>query len=249
VRLRLLSDLHLEYDPWVPPAAEEQGIVVLAGDVHNGRQGIAWAARHFACPVVYVPGNHEYDLADMQVERATLRQADCPAHVHVLDNRSVVIEGVRFLGTTLWTDFALDGNADQAMFEAARCMTDYTRIRYGNRALTPHDTIALHHAARTWLERELAQPFDGATVVVSHHCPHATCVATKFRNSPANPGFASDLSELFSAYSIAAWCHGHTHCSLDHYVGETRIICNPRGYAQNGQPENERFDPALIVEI
>mgnify|MGYP001312392667 CR=1 FL=1 len=94
-----------------------------------------------------------------------------------------------------------------------------------------------------------SQPFDGATVVVSHHCPHATCVATKFRNSPANPGFASDLSELFSAYSIAAWCHGHTHCSLDHYVGETRIICNPRGYAQNGRPENERFDPALIVEI
>jgi hypothetical protein len=166
-----------------------------------------------------------------------------------LDNASRVVSGVRFIGTTLWTDFALDGDPEKAMLDAARCMTDYTRIRCGDSLLTPRDTLALHRAARAWLEAELAQPFAGKTVVVSHHCPHPSCVAPKFKDSPANPGFASDLSELFEKHQIAAWCHGHTHCSIDHYVGATRIVCNPRGYAQAGQPENEQFDPGLVIEL
>lgn len=248
MRLRLLSDLHLEFDPWVPPAAE-QDVVILAGDIHNGLRGIAWAASHFDCPVVYVPGNHEYDFADVQTLRERLRVNTWPPHIHVLDNAARVVEGVRFLGTTLWTDFALEGDADKAMSDAARCMTDYTRIRSRGALLTPRDTLTLHQAARTWLERELAQPFAGHTVVVSHHCPHPTCVAPKFKDSPANPGFASDLSAILANNRITAWCHGHTHCSLDHFVGATRIVCNPRGYAQNEEPENEQFDPNLVIEL
>lgn len=248
VRLRLLSDLHLEHDPWVPPEAE-QDLVVLAGDIHNGLLGVEWAGRHFACPVIYVPGNHEYDFLQFEAMRSVLEHAAKPDHVHVLDNKALVVNGVRFLRTTLWTDFALNSDVNKAVGDAARCMTDYVRIRMGDRPLLPQDTIALHHTARAWLEQALAQPFAGKTVVVSHHCPHPSCIAPKFKDSPANPGFVSDLTDILSSNEIAVWCHGHTHTSLNHYVGATRIMCNPRGYPEQGHSENLQFDPSLVIEI
>jgi Icc-related predicted phosphoesterase len=249
VRIRLLSDLHLEFEPWAAPIGAEQDLVVLAGDIHNGARGLEWAAAHFDCPVVYVPGNHEYDFADLPAMRSALAQARRPAHVHLLDNAAAVIGGVRFLGTTLWTDFALAGDAGKAMNDAARCMTDYVRIRHGAALLTPRDTLALHRRARAWLERALAEPFDGNTVVVSHHCPHRNSVSAKFKDSPANPAFASDLGELMRDHPIAAWLHGHTHCSLDYRAGATRVVCNPRGYAEYGRDENPQFDPQFIIEL
>jgi hypothetical protein len=251
VRVRLLSDLHLEHAAWVPSAAGQnaQDVVVLAGDIDNGLRGIEWAARAFDCPIVYVPGNHEYDFSDLQSARTAFARTDFPPQVHVLDNAVAFIKGVRFLGTTLWTDFALDGEVAKACEDAARCMSDYVRIQHDAQPLTPQHTMALHRSARAWLLQALAQPFDGKTVVVSHHCPHPSCVAPQFKHSPANPAFASDLSDLIHAHTIAAWFHGHTHCSIDHYVGATRILCNPRGYQEHGQGENSQFDPELVIEI
>lgn len=251
MRLRLLSDLHLECEPWAPCGVAPD-VVVLAGDIDNGIRGVDWAARHFDCPVVYVPGNHEYDFGDLLELRAQWPIDRWPPHVRVLDNRCAVIGGVRFLGTTLWTDFALDGDAERAMATAARCMTDYVRIRHAGTALTPQDTLALHRQARAWLEEALSEPFDGKTVVVSHHCPHPSCIAAKHQHSPANPGFVSDLSQLISSRDIALWCHGHTHSSLDFYAGATRIVCNPRGYPNFPLPggmENPDFNPEWLIDV
>jgi Icc-related predicted phosphoesterase len=96
-------------------------------------------------------------------------------------------------------------------------------------------TLELYRRAREWLAESLAQPFEGRTVVVSHHCPHPNSIAAKCVDSPANLAVASDLSALILGNPISLWCHGHTHCSLDHLVGGTRIVCNPRGYAHNGE--------------
>jgi predicted phosphodiesterase len=248
VRIRLLSDLHLEHAPWVPPEAE-QDVVVLAGDIHRGLAGIDWAARHFAGRIVYVPGNHEYDFGDLLALGEQFGARVLPGNVHVLDDAACVIDGVRFLGTTLWTDFALYGDASKGIDAAARCVTDFVRIRYAGALLSALHTLELHRRAREWLTETLAQPFEGKTVVVSHHCPHPNSIAPKFADSPGNPAVASDLSALILSNSISLWCHGHTHCSLDHFVGGTRIVCNPRGYAHNGAPENEAFNPALVLEV
>ena len=106
MRIRLLSDLHLEFCPWDPPRVAAD-VVVLAGDIHNGLAGIRWAAEQFSVPVIYVPGNHEYDGHDIIKLRERWRAPEWPDHVHVLDDRAVEIAGVRFVGSTLWTDFNL----------------------------------------------------------------------------------------------------------------------------------------------
>ena len=107
MRIRVLSDLHLEFMDWNPPKAGAD-VVVLAGDIHVGLKGIEWARRSFpSIPIVYVPGNHEFygeHIHDMTQE---LLMEGRRVGVDVLDGRSTVIGGVRFLGATLWTDFAL----------------------------------------------------------------------------------------------------------------------------------------------
>jgi predicted phosphodiesterase len=248
LRIRVLSDLHLEHAPWTPPPGE-QDVVVLAGDIHRGRAGIEWAARHFSVPVLYVPGNHEYDFQDLAVLSEKFASAALPANVHILDDAALVVEGVRFLGTTLWSDFELYGNRAQALDVAARCMSDYARIRYGGGPLSSLDTLQLHWNSREWLQEALAQPFTGQTVVISHHCPHPDSFAPELAGAPGNPSMASDLTELMLAHPIALWIHGHTHVNRDHAVGATRIVCNPRGYARAGVPENATFNECLSVEI
>lgn len=102
MRIHLLSDLHLEAFPWEPPDVDAD-VVVLAGDIHNGLAGLRWAGETFSKPVLYVPGNHEYDWHDLRKLRASFREKNWPDHVHLLDDRVITIDGVRFLGTTLYT--------------------------------------------------------------------------------------------------------------------------------------------------
>jgi hypothetical protein len=66
------------------------------------------------------------------------------------------------------------------------------------------------------------------------------------------PAFCSDLSELVEGSGAALWVHGHTHASCDYVAGQTRVVCNPKGYGPvktGGEYENPEFDAGLIVEI
>jgi predicted phosphodiesterase len=251
MRIRVLSDLHLEFQRWTPPPAPAD-VVVLAGDIHAGAEGIRWGRDHFPdTEIVYVPGNHEYYGAVMTEVQAQLRREARRFGVHLLDANAVEIAGVRFLGATLWTNFELDGRGDaeiaRAMALAQTAMSDYSVIRAKHGApISPDETCALHHLQVDWLAGALATPYAEPTVVVTHHLPHPDSIHAKYRGDPLNACFASDLSTLVRA-PVALWIHGHTHESMDYRVNGTRVVCNPRGYLPD-EP-NPGFKPAWVVEL
>jgi len=260
LRLHVLSDLHLEVAPFTPPVTAAD-VVVLAGDVHNGTEGLDWAERAFpGRRVVYVPGNHEYYDGELGTTARAVATRAAQLGITLLDNAAAVIDGVRFLGTTLWTDFCLDGaeRRDEVMALARPYIVDFRAIRHRDGPFTPAASLELHRAARAWLEARLAEPFDGETVVVTHHAPHPGSVHARFADHPANGGFVSNLAPLMGR--AAVWIHGHTHNSFDYRANGTRVVCNPRGYVlvkrgpDAAQPpfvkaENGEFDPALTLDV
>ncbi len=190
MRLLLLSDLHLEFQPFTPPAfapAEAPDVVVLAGDIANGVAGITWGRQAFpGAEVIYVPGNHEYYEGALDEIEAAMQAEGQRLGVHVLQDAAVTLCGVRFLGATLWTDFALWGEA-RAHLDRLRCervLMDYKLIgqagspyavpgtaaqlavdtpvgRFSGQAPTSPlrgaDTLALHQRSRLWLAQQLGE--------------------------------------------------------------------------------------------
>lgn len=268
MKIRVLSDLHLENDePELIPHAQAD-LIVLAGDIHNHAAGPRWAAQTFddTVPVIYVPGNHEYYDGEFGALDAALYDAAAQIdNVHVLNNATLVDpQGQwRVLGTTLWTDFALYGADPATLAEsidaAGRTMLDFHGpiqmnwphdMHDASRKFTPGDSLALHERARGWLESELAKPFDGKTIVVTHHAPHRQSLAERYAGDRVSAGFVSHLPELVRA-PVALWIHGHTHTPFDYTVNGTRVVCNPRGYLdrRSGQWENPAFRWDKVVEV
>ncbi|AOJ69061.1 MULTISPECIES: metallophosphoesterase [Burkholderia] len=312
MKIRVLSDLHLECnEPDAIPYARAD-LVVLAGDIHNHAEGLRWAAQTFDpdVPVVYVPGNHEYYDGEFGALEAAMRDAAATLdHVHYLNNAAYVDPAGRFrvLGTTLWTDFELFGGDEaalaQSIAECERVMLDFKGLiqvdwpgdagagageaadaaadgaadiadataQAGHAAASrapagpapdspaapsprdfaPRDALALHRTARAWLERELAKPWAGRTIVVTHHAPHRASLAARYADDLASAGFISDLSALVRP-PVSLWIHGHTHTSFDYTTAEgTRVVCNPHGYIRRrtGERENPSFEWGKIVTL
>jgi len=260
MRLHVLSDLHIEVTDFDPPATDAD-VVVLAGDIHNGTQGLDWAAAKFPRRrILYVPGNHEFYDGELCSVMRSLAARARELDIALLDNGATVIDGVRFLGATLWTDFCLDGAQRRAevMALSRPYIVDFRAIRNGDGLFTPEESVRLHETSRAWLDQQLAVRFSGPTVVITHHAPHPLSVHTRFASHPANGGFVSNLEDMMGA--AALWIHGHTHNSFDYSVKGTRVVCNPRGYvlvkkAPNSdavlavKSENGEFSPALIVTV
>jgi len=268
-RFLILSDLHLEFQPFeVPPV--EFDAVILAGDIHNpGSLAVSWAkqaAAFMGKPVFVVPGNHEFYGRDMKTELQLMHQACRNSNVKVLDGSLAILGTVRILGCTLWTDFELptwtsDGQRIGLrilMEDAWLGMADYTAIRnqdeFGRGMLTPSDTRQIHFEQRAWLQKQLAMPWPGQTVVVTHHGPAIQSVSEQYLNDTLSPAFVSELPPQFFK-GVDLWVHGHAHASFDYRVTEEidscRVVCNPRGYPSgfDRQPENEDFSPGLIIEV
>ncbi len=229
MRIRVLSDLHLEFAPFDPPAADAD-VVVLAGDIDNGATGMEWAKDTFAVPVLYLAGNHEYYGGEFGEVQGAMLDASRDSVVRFLDCTECVIGGVRFLGCTLWTDYSLAPEAERAkaIEDARRVNPDYSLVRRGERKFSPEDAIRLFREHRGWLEARLATSFPGKTVVITHFAPHPKSIAAAYANHPANPGFVVDLEPLMGP--AALWIHGHTHTFFDYRMNGTRVVCNPRGY-------------------
>lgn len=252
MKIAIFSDLHIECNQvWMPPEGLGHDVLILAGDIDNGTRGVerfaAWSK-----PVIYVAGNHEFyghELPELQQQLSSERWPN----MHVLENSAVVLGGVRFLGTTLWTDFELFGPRQRvrAINEAQQYMNDFRLIdlrRSGSdrACLTARRTISYFERSLAWLEQHLDEPFDGPTVVVTHHLPSLDSVAGRYRNDLLSAAFASDLSGLIKRSQPAIWAHGHTHCACDYLIGKTRVVCNPKGYP--GEADTG-FRPDKVIEF
>lgn len=263
VRLHILNDLHLKHaamDP-VPVLGD---ILVLNGDIVDGGSPIpllALTAKYRAAglPVLYVPGNHEFYGRRIHEVLITLWRA-CKANgIELLHNRAVIINGVRFFGSTLWTDYKLDHADRQAtsMHIAKQYMADHTWIfvkqKGQARSFQPYDALSAHNKAIRIMTARLSESFDGPTVVLSHHGPSPKSVHPKYKGNPANPAFVSNLEHIILKFKPALWAHGHVHDSFNYLVGKSRVIANPRGYpmkhALAGTFENKLFNAGFVVKV
>jgi predicted phosphodiesterase len=253
VVLNILSDLHLSQGSLKIPE-NDADLVILAGDVARPMEAVSWASG-FAKPVLYVPGNHEFYGGSIGGTVSELKQLCSGTKIHVLDNEELIVGGVRFLGTTLWTDFNLFGEGEQgvaAMREAQALVRDFSRIRADEATetmFTPADSAALFKIHAGWLETKLAERHPGPTVVITHHAPSRQSIHPRFSDSLLNACFVSDAERLVDGSRARLWIHGHTHDSFDYLLNGTRVVCNPRGYAKGTVNENPLFDANFIVEI
>lgn len=253
MRFRILSDLHLEcFDKERELPDKACDVVILAGDISCKTRGLEWAAKRFAgTPILYVPGNHEFYRSSMQQLRRELEVEADRLGIHLLDNRTLTLGGVRFHGSTLWTDFDLYAGKpdhDPALTEerVLAFMPDFHIIEQPDGVVfSPAESRRLHAEALSWLEGELAQAFDGPRVVISHHAPLAECIPPRYRGDAASPAFASHLPQLMGRMDL--WIHGHVHEPVDFESGGTRIIANPGGYPD--EFDLPLFSPDLTVEV
>ncbi|MFM1989477.1 MAG: hypothetical protein RJA99_2434 [Pseudomonadota bacterium] len=265
MRLLVLSDLHVEWAPFAPSVPRRAyDLVVLGGDIGQATLALHWARRAFPdAPIVQIAGNHEFFEAERARALDAMRRLASRLDIHLLEHDAVTIDGVEFVGCTVWTDYRLHErtgrpvtmSAADAMAGARRAMLDYhfievadARAPGGVRRFTPEDSVVLHDEARGWLAETLARPAAGPRVVVTHHLPSWRSVSPAYLAAPSNPAFASDLDALLPAADL--WIHGHTHSSHDYFAAGCRVIANPRGYPmRTGGFENPRFDPARVVEV
>lgn len=265
MRLLVLSDLHNEHrDHDLPSDLPEFDVAVLAGDISGSIElGVIWINRQRRnssladTPVIYVPGNHEFYHREMQACLSEGKRAcDRSEHpTHLLATDAVTINGVRFVGATLWTDYQLNGSAETAKMAAGLALNDHRVIRcidmnHGNVPFSPEHAARLHKHDRRFIEDELSKPFNGPVVVVTHHAPHPNSVKPRYRGDALSAAFASDLSDLIEAMQPTLWIHGHDHSNHDYMVGSTRVIANQAGYPTHfGTRENAGFRYDMIVEI
>ncbi len=262
MHIQLASDLHLEHlsrdfpgETLIRPEPQAD-VLVLAGDIGHAAEGLK-LFQNWPVPVIYVMGNHEAYGSRLPEVREHLRRAAEGTSVRVLEQESLEIEGVRFLGTTLWTDYRYPCNLTraQAMAFADRRLADHRYIQMGEGTpFLPQHALAEHERSRAWLEQELAKPHRGKTVVVTHHAPHLQSVHPRWAGDPLTAAFVSDLTELLSQVDI--WLHGHVHDNFDYRVGRCRVMANPRGYPLNRSTasdvseltfENAGFVSAMLV--
>lgn len=276
MKIQLMSDLHLEVHPhFRPEPAPGADLLVLAGDigayqedsqVQDADFGLSLFA-DWPVPVLYVPGNHEYDMLDFDEAHQRLRASCAKFGFHWLEREVLVLQGVRFIGTTLWSDFdalleqperspAVAARNLKAREKAFRAANYYLRTTGGTRHGAPWLAEGVRAQAlvcQEWLRAALASPFDGLTVAVTHFAPSLRSGDPRYGLTPGTAGFCNALDDLLPGADL--WLHGHLHCPSDYtdisvrqgVEHHCRVVANPLGYVRNG--EQEGFRPQLCVDV
>ena len=283
MKIQLLSDLHLENNPgFAPQPAPQADVLVLAGDIGSYQNGSALPMlddpdfglgrfspqRGWPTPVLFVPGNHEYDGMDFDEAHARLRETCERLGITWLERECAVLHGVRFVGTTLWADFdalgplagkplpeaplahAIPGGYTaqlKARDKAFRAANFYLRKTGTTRHGEPWLAEQVREQAlqcQQWLGATLAQPHDGPTVVVTHFAPSLRSADPRYGLTPGTAGFCNALDALLPQARL--WLHGHLHCPSDYVHQGCRVVANPLGYA--GKGEQARFVAQFTVD-
>jgi Icc-related predicted phosphoesterase len=254
VRVQIFSDLHCDVHP-IKPIAVVPGVdlVIVAGDVCEGMLHAFEALRRIVpmdIPIVMVPGNHEFYRRFVPEELA-FGLAQAPSYnLHLLSDTTVELGGVRFVGATLWTDYKIFSEANQAsvMNACANGMNDHRLIGWQKKPwlrFRPQEAAMLHQQSRAYLRDVLSKPFSGPSVMITHTAVHMNSVLPRYAADLITGAFVSDLEDLIRKTSPALAVHGHVHNSSDYHIGQCRVVCNPHGYGN----ENAAFNGALVVEI
>ena len=241
MKIYLLSDIHLEFGKFRPNVPSETDVIVLAGDIGVGRQGIAWADQQFSdfgIPILYVPGNHEYWGRRFDEHMEDMRDVYADRGIHFLNNDAMVIDDIKFIGATLWTDFNLVGLKHIDKINAMNIMNDFSRIG--------GFTIDTWEEENTKSYKFICENIDyEKVVVISHHAPSIKSIN---RVDAYSSCYASNYNNLMGYNNqIKLWVHGHVHDSFDYMVGDCRVVTNPRGYV--GHSLNPNFVHDLIIEV
>ncbi|WP_429930412.1 metallophosphoesterase [Agrobacterium vitis] len=260
----VISDLHAMSSGTLPLTIPDADVCVCAGDVSGFIQvTMECLERQIApfMPIILVLGNHDYYHSSVDGALEYARRVTRDSTITVLENESVVIGSVRFLGATLWTDYLipfggsqpelpLPERRDVAIHFGQKYLMDFRAI-YGSNSyagdglISPQEIIGRHEASRSFITNQLATPFDGRTVVVTHHAPSPRSKDIRFLGQPTNAGFLSDLDELIEDGKPNFWIHGHIHRRFDYRIGRTRVLCNPRGYWH----EKTGYQPGLVIDL
>ena len=254
MNILITADLHLDLwahagrDPFagILPVLSNLDALIIAGDLANDPQrnwprALARLGRLVAPDRIWViPGNHDYYGATLDDD--VLARIASGAGANLAQKRALTFGTCRLLCCTLWTDFALLGDPQTAMDRAAMTMPDYGRIRRRNGDLiTPGDTAALHRDHLDWLTREIARPWHGQTIVVTHHAPSAAVAGPI---SGISPAFTSDIDGWIEAHRPDYWFFGHTHRPLSVRIRGAPIVNVSLGYPDE-VPEGAEAEPLL----
>ncbi len=242
MRINYFSDIHLEFGDLESPD-NDADLVIAAGDIGVYDQGIKWLKR-LDKPVIYVAGNHEFYGNEYHDTMRLLKQECAGTNISFLENDSIVMGDVRFIGCTLWADLFLEGE-DKAD-ALGQTLNDFKRIKFEEQQYNQKVFSEFYAHSNKWLISQLAKPFDGKTIVVTHHAP----TEWSWNDSPnalKKLAYCNDLKYLFHEYEIAAWFHGHVHSMGDYRIAGSRILSNPRGYV--GRRLVDQFEVNRIVEL
>lgn len=276
MKIQLLSDLHLEAHPhWKAQPLPGADVLVLAGDIGSYQTNSQLSDDDFGLgqfsplggwptPVLFVPGNHEYDTLDFDSAHVRLRDTCERLGLTWLERESLVLDGVRFVGTTLWSDFdALAPTADaapsqpsanplaqqlKARDKAFRAANYYLRKTLTTRRGEPWLAEGVREQAlvcQQWLRAALAQAFDGPTVAVTHFAPSLHSADPRYGHTPGTAGFCNALDDLLPHARL--WLHGHLHAPSDYVHQGCRVVANPLGYARKNEQAGFRSD--FLIEI
>lgn len=255
MRVKLWSDIHLEFANhkfdhlWTPSPDDKETTLVLAGDIDIGvyaQDFIKLLCEHFR-QVIFVCGNHEFYYHNFEevIKGWQDFELNGPANFHFLHNDQRILDGVRFLGGTMWTSF--DKGNPLVLHTVARVMNDYKQITYQDNRITPYFTMNQHTQFIEFLTSKLNEEFSGTTIVITHHSPGNPIKRTG-RRTDIDYAYFADIEDLIGNHDkIAYHFHGHTHQNWDYMINNTRVICNPYGY--QGYALNENFDKDLIIEV
>lgn len=277
MRIQLLSDLHLECEPdFMPRPAKDIDVLILAGDIGSYQDGSLLTGNDFGLSrfsplesdapwprVLYIPGNHEFDSLDYEKTYTHLRHTCESLGIEWLESEIITIGSVRFIGSTLWSDFESLAHQERNMTAQMRALEK--AYRAANFYLQKHTTFKneapmlaedireLGLASQSWLQKALETPFDGTTIAVTHFAPTLKSADPRYGLTPGTAGFCNALDHLLPLAQI--WLHGHLHCTNDYVVAghlngrpwECRVAANPRGYADKA--EQQAFQDAFVIEV
>lgn len=267
MRIKVVSDLHLEFSDINIQNHEGADVLVLSGDImvaskvhkpeseYGGRFRDFLKRCSFQFPhVIYVMGNHEFYDSGKWFHGIEDMRAACGVHdnIYLLERDTKIIDDVVFVGGTLWTDM---NKFDPLTLHAVRdMMNDYRAIRHdrnGYIPIKPADTVDRHRQTRDYIFFIADENKDKKVVVCTHHTPSFASCHEQYKNDHLmNGAYHSELSEqILDRPQIKLWTHGHTHHAFDYMIGSTRVVCNPRGYSDGHWGEFTGWDPALVIEV